>query len=104
MFSCRNLLWSIWLIVVLRLALEESLDVEILNPPIRRVREKSVTFPVDLDKSFVEFGVNHNFAVSQINDRLKIVRHFDLSSKNSGCTKNAEDLAKSPLLFFKSER
>jgi hypothetical protein len=63
MYSGRNLLWSIWLIVVLRLALGESLDVDILNSPIRRVRDKSVkTFPVDLETSFVEFGVNYNFA------------------------------------------
>jgi hypothetical protein len=39
-----------------------------------------------------------------MNDRLKIVRHFVLSNKNSGGTKNPEDLAKSPLIFFKSER
>ena len=105
MYSGRNPLWSVWLIVVLRLALGKSLDVEIPNPPIMRVRDKSVkTFPVNVETSFVEFGVNHNFAISQMNDRLKIVRHFVLSNKNSGCTKNAEDLAKSPLLLFKGER
>ena len=105
MYSGQNLLWSIWLIVVLSLVLREALDVEIPNPPIRRVRDTSVkTFPVDLETSIVEFGVNHNFSFSQMNDRLKIVRHFVLSNKNSGCMKNAEDLAKSTLLFFKSEQ
>ena len=58
------------------------------------------TFPVDLETSIVEFGVNHNFSFSQMNDRLKIVRHFVLSNTNSGCTKNAENLTK--ILCFSS--
>jgi len=101
MYSGRNLLRSIWLIVVIRLVLREALDVEIPNPPIRRVRDKSVkAFPVDLETSFVEFGVNHNFAFSQMNDRLKIVRHFVLSNKHSGVRRTLRILLR--ILCFSS--
>ena len=62
------------------------------------------TFPVDLEFSVAELGVDHDLGSCQINDRLKVVRHFVFSNKYRGSTSNAENLLEDPLLFFKSGR
>ena len=62
------------------------------------------TSPVDLEFCVAELGVDHDLGFCQINDRLKVVRHFVLSNKNYGSTKNAENPFEDPLLFFKSGR
>ena len=51
-----------------------------------------------------ELGVDHDLGFGQINDRLKVVHLLFLSNKNCGSKKNADDLGKDSLLFFKFGR
>jgi hypothetical protein len=108
MYSGRDLCWPIWIVVVYRRVIGVFFDVDIPQLPTRCVRDESTkTLPVDPETSLFELGVNHDFAVSQINDCLEIVRQCTpLSSfqQKSDRTKSAEDLSKNPLLLLNGKR